>query len=344
MVKKNNRLTLVMFLILALVFTVVAPVTSVRAARNNSKLRIGLLKLSSSAPLFIGLSKGFFKDEGLDMDVQWFEAAQPIAVATASNKIDIGATGITASFFNMIAGGQKLLIVAGKGRECKGFPSDAIVVATGLWNNGVRKIKDLKGKRIGITQIGSTFHYVIGRLLEAKGLSLNDVELVPLGSISAITASLQSRQIDAGVVPEPNSSQAIRAGYAKLITQAGDVIDYQSSAIFFSPDLVKNDRELAIKFLKAYIKTTRYYYDAVLTKKPGEHFGEVVDIIAKYTGSPADNIKVSLPYIDRNGDLLSNDIQTQIDWYFSHKMIEQSIASKEVADTTLWNEALKQMK
>ena len=342
--KKNNRLTFVMFLILTLVFTAVAPVTSIHAARNDSKLRIGLLKLSSSAPIFIGLSKGFFKDEGLDMDVQWFQAAQPIAVATASNKIDIGATGITASLFNMIAGGQKLLIVADKGREYKGFSSSAVVVTTDLWNKGVHKIKDLKGKRLGITQTGSTFHYMIGRLLEAKGLSLNDVELVPLGSIGAVIASLQSKQIDAAIVNEPNTSQAIRDGYAKLITQVGDVIDYQTSAIFFSSDLLKNDRELAIKFLKAYIKSTRYYYDAALTKKPGEHFDEVVDIIAKYTGSPVDNIKAALPYMDRNGKLLSKDIQTQIDWYLSHKMIEQSIDSKDVVDTTLWNEALKQVK
>ena len=315
---------------------------------ETKKISIGLLKLTSSAPVFIGIEKGFFTEEGLNLDVQWFEAAHPIAVATASNKVDIGATGITASLYNMVTGGQKLSIVADKGREQKGYSSSALLVASDLWGQGIQNIEQMKGKRIGITQTGSTYHYMIGRLLEAKGLSLTDVEIVPLGKMGALMAALQSKQIDAVILNEPNISAVLAAGYGKLVSQVGDVIDYQTSGIFFSPELMK-DKVNAVRFLKGYIKASRYYYDAVLTQKdgkvvPGPNYDEVVGIIAKYTGAPLKDVKTGLPYMDREGKLLTNDIQTQIDWYASHKMLEKSLNASLVTDTALFEEALKQVK
>src|SRR5690606_22092636 len=110
----------------------------------------------------------------------WFDAAQPIAVATTSGDVDVGATGITASLYNMVAGGEELLIVADKGREQAGYSSTAILVPN---DSDVERVDQLEGKRIGITQTGSTYHYMAGRVLEEYGLSVDDVELVPLNSI-----------------------------------------------------------------------------------------------------------------------------------------------------------------
>lgn len=317
-------------------------------AEAVKKLNVGMLKLTSSAPLFIGIEKGFFKEQGLDLNVEWFEAAHPIAVATASNKVDIGATGITASLFNMVSGGQKLSIVADKGREQKGYSSSAVLVTTELWQNGVRSIEQLKGKRIGITQTGSTFHYMIGRLLATKGLSLSDVELVPLGKLGSLMASLESKQVDAVILNEPNITKVEKAGYGKVMVQVGDVIDYQTSALFFSPKLMQ-DKDTGVRFMKGYIKASRYYYDAALVKEngklvPGKNFDEVVQIIAKYTGAPVEDIKAGLPYMDRDGKLLAQDIGVQIDWYLKNKMIEKAVDAKQVVDTALFEEALRQVK
>lgn len=314
---------------------------------ENKKVSTGVLKLTSSAPIFVGIEKGFFKQQGIDLDVQWFDAAQPIAIATASNKVDIGATGITAALYNMVAGGQNLAIVADKGQEHKGYSSNSVLVRTDLWDKGVRKIEDLKGKKIGITQMGSTYHYMIGRLLEKHGLSLNDVSLIPLHSMTGIMETLKSGQIDAAIVGEPNLTKVLKDGYGKQITSVGDDIDYQVSAIFFSPNFLK-DKDTAVRFLKGYIQAERYYYDAALVQKegksaPGANFDEVVSIIAKYTGAPVNDIKSGLPYIDRDGKLLASDIQTQIDWYLSHKMIDKAVNASQIVNTSLWDEALKQV-
>lgn len=341
---KKNKVLVFLLLILSISLLL----TGCSQAPAKKKVSIAALKLTSSAPIFIGIEKGFFKDEGIELEVQWFDAAQPIAVATASNKVDIGATGITASLFNMVAGGQQLSLVADKGREQKGYSSSAVVVTTELWEQGARNIADLKGKRIGITQAGSTFHYMIGRLLEANGLTLNDVQIVPLAKVSALMAALQSKQVDAVILNEPNIGKVVSAGYGKVLVSVGDVMDYQTSAIFFSPDFVK-DKDTAIRFLKGYIKATRYYYDAVLARKEGNpagggNYDEVINIIAKYTGAPAADIKAGLPYIDRDGKLLVDDIQTQITWYVNHQMIDKPIVSSQIVNTALWEEALRQVK
>lgn len=317
------------------------------APQQVTKVSVGILKLTSTAPIFIGMEKGYFKEQGIELDPQWFDAAHPIAVATASNKVQVGATGITASLFNMVAGGQKLSIVADKGREQKGYSSSALLMRTDLWDAGAKKLEDLKGKRVGITQTGSTFHYMLGRLLETKGLKLSDVEVVPLGKLSSVMAALQGKQVDAVILNEPNITKMDKAGHGRVVVQVGDVIAYQTSAIFFAPDFIK-DRDVAARFLAAYIKSSRYYYDATLVKKdgkrvPGANYDEVIGIIAKYTGAPAADIKLGLPYMDRDGKLLEGDIQTQIDWYFGQKMLEKKVSAAQVVDMKIWEEALKKV-
>lgn len=299
-----------------------------------------MLRLTSSAPLFIAMDKGFFAEEGIEIEPQWFDAAHPIAVSTASSKVDVGATGITASLYNMAANGQKLGIVADKGREQKGYSSSALLVTTDNYNAGVKSLKDLKGKRIGITQKGSTFHYMLGRMLETQGMSLNDVEIVPLSKLSAVMAALESKQIDGCILNEPNITKVQKAGYGKLVVQVGDVIPYQTSAIFYSPDFMKN-KDAAVRFMRAYNKACNYYYEAAVEKKDAKKLEEVVNIVAKYVKAPAEDIKAGLPYIDKDGKLLVSDIATQIKWYTDNKMISGTLDAKDVANTSFLDEALK---
>ena len=310
------------------------------APKEKAKVSMALLRLTSSAPLFIAMDKGFFAEENLEVTPQWFDAAHPIAVATASSQVDVGATGITASLFNMAASGQKLAIVADKGREQKGYSSSALIVTADNYANGVTSLEALKGKRVGITQKGSTFHYMIGRMLETKGMKLDDVQLIPLGKLSAVMAALESKQIDAAILNEPNISKVQRAGYGKMVVQVGDLIPYQTSAVFYSPNFVKNE-DAAVRFMKAYNKAVNYYYDAAIAKKDAKQLDEVVAIVSKYVKAPVEDIKLGLPYIDRDGKLLSSDIATQIEWYASHGMLKGKLDAKDVANISFLEKAMK---
>lgn len=314
------------------------------SSNEETDVDIGMLKLTSSAPLFIAIEKGFFEEENINLNVEWFDAAQPIAVATTGGSVDVGATGITASLYNMVAGGEELLIVADKGREQAGYSSTALMVSE---DSSIENVEDLKGKEIGITQTGSTFHYMAGRILEEHGLSTDDVELVPLNSIPGLMETLESEQVDAVLLNEPNITRVENDGYGKVITQVGDEIEYQTSGLFFSKNFSENE-DVAHRFLKAYIKATQYYYDAVLVKEddeivPGENYDEVIDIIADYTDQEPEIIKNGLPYMDRDGELLTSDIQTQADWYYKEGLIEQEMDADDILNPDLLKKALDEL-
>jgi len=309
-------------------------------SKEKAKVSLALLRLTSSAPLFIAMEKGYFAEENIDISPEWFDAAQPIAVATASGKVDVGATGITASLYNMAAAGQKIAIVADKGREEKGFSSSALLVTKTLYDSGVNSVKTIKGKRIGITQKGSTFHYMLGRILEVNDLSLNDIELVPLGKLSAIMAALQSGQIDGCILNEPNITKVETAGYGKTVVQIGELIPYQTSGIFFSSSFTQK-QDLAVRFMRAYVKACNYYYDNAIKNVSPEKKAEIINIISKYTNAPEADVKLGLPYIDRNGELLSSDIKTQIDWYRDHDMLKGNLQADQIVNTTFLEKALK---
>lgn len=70
-------------------------------AEAADKVRIGLLKLSSAAPLYLAKERGYFEQDGIEADFKFFDAAVPIAVAAVSGDIDIGFTGFTAAFYNL---------------------------------------------------------------------------------------------------------------------------------------------------------------------------------------------------------------------------------------------------
>jgi len=122
----------------------------------------------------------------------------------------------------------------------------------------------------------------------------------------------------------------------------GDHLPYQIAAIFYGEKLMKN-RPAAISFMKGYIRSCRYYYDHTLTKKEGIAYQEILDLIAKYTEEKTDAIALALPYNDRNGELLTDDIQKQLDWYFKNGMVSKKMSGSEMVDLSFYKEALQQL-
>ncbi|HEV8226587.1 MAG TPA: ABC transporter substrate-binding protein [Methylomirabilota bacterium] len=316
-----------------------------RSALADSTVKIGALKLSSSAPLFIGVDKGLFKEYGIEPELVFFQAAAPIATALATGQIDVGATGITAALYNIVLGGEQIWLVADKGREWPGYPLTGIVVQKELYDAGLRQIADLKGKRVGITTLGSTFHYSLGNILEKSGLKLDDVRVVPLQTMPAAIEALKGKQVDAILLPQPFPGTAEAQGFGKILFWAGDLHPWQTVAVFYSRKFAA-DRKRAIAFMKGYVKASRYYYDAVLTQKdgrpvPGANYDEVVRIVAKYTEARPEVIRLGFPFQDRNARLLVTDIERQMKWWTDNGFMKRTIPLKGIVDTSFVEEAAK---
>lgn len=314
-------------------------------APAQETVKVGVLKLTSSAPLFIGVEKGFFKEFGVEPQLVFFQAAAPIAAALAAGQIEVGATGLTAALYNIVLGGETLWIVADKGREWPGYPLVAILVQKELWDRGIRSVADLKGRRIGVTTLGSTFHFHIGNILEKQGMKLEDVKVVPLQAMAASMEALKGKQVDAIMVPQPFPGRAEREGFGKILAWAGDLYPWQIATIFYSKGFAAA-RARAVGFMKGYVKAARYYHDAVLVQRdgrvvPGANYDEVVGITARYTGARPEIIRLGFPYMDRNGRLLVTDIDKQMAWWAAHGFIKRPIPLRDVVDTSFVEEAVR---
>src|SRR6266480_6566833 len=89
------------------------------------KAKVGVLRLSSSAPVFIAQDKGYFREAGLDIELKFFDAAQPIAVATTSGDVDFGVTAFTAGLYNLAGKGTLKVDRRHEPREA-GFSPDRL--------------------------------------------------------------------------------------------------------------------------------------------------------------------------------------------------------------------------
>src|SRR5271155_2197925 len=258
------------------------------------KAKVGVLRLSSSAPVFIAQDKGYFRDAGLDVDLKFFDAAQPIAVATASGDVDFGITAFTAGLYNL-AGKGALKVIGGMSREKAGYPLIGYFASNNAYAAGLKTPRDLAGKRIAVTQIGSSFHYSLGLLADKYGFKLSDVKVLPMQSLSNAAAALKGETVDAALLPASTARGLIDAGGAKLLGWVGDETPWQLGAVFASPKTLA-DKPLVTRLLAVLDRADREYHDVILASVSdgkaaiNDKTRPLLEIIAKYTNLPVDQV------------------------------------------------------
>ncbi|PDT78157.1 ABC transporter substrate-binding protein [Bradyrhizobium sp. C9] len=303
---------------LALAGLLVWAASGIARADDLLKAKIGVLRLSSSAPVFIAQDKGYFRDAGLDVELKFFDAAQPIAVATASGDVDFGVTAVTAGLYNL-AGKGTLKVIGGMSREKAGYPLIGYFASNNAYAAGLKTPKDLAGKRVAVTQVGSSFHYSLGLLADKYGFKLSDVKIVPLQSLSNAAAALKGETVDAALLPVSTARTLIDANGAKLLGWVGDETPWQLGAIFASPKTLTN-AQLVTKLLTALTRADHEYHDVILTAiKDGvapinDKTKPLLEIIAKYTNLPVAQVVGNCAYIDPDGKLDVKNVDNQIKW------------------------------
>jgi NitT/TauT family transport system substrate-binding protein len=291
------------------------------------KAKVGVLRLSSSAPVFIAQDKGYFRDAGLDIDLKFFDAAQPIAVATTSGDVDFGITAFTAGLYNL-AGKGTLKVIGGMSREKAGYPLIGYFASNNAYAAGLKAPRDLAGKRIAVTQIGSSFHYSLGLLADKYGFKLSDVKVLPMQSLSNAAAALKGETVDAALLPVSTARKLIDDGGAKLLGWVGDETPWQLGAVFASPKTLIN-KPLVTKLLAALERADREYHDEILAavtdgKAPiNEQTRPLLEIIAKYTNLPLEQVVGNCAYIDPDGKLDVKNVANQIAWLQSQGFVDK---------------------
>lgn len=296
-------------------------------AEDALKARIGVLRLSSSAPVFIAQDKGYFREAGLAVELRFFDAAQPIAVATTSGDVDFGITAFTAGLYNL-AGKGVLKVIGGMSREKPGYPLIGYFASNNACASGLKTPRDLAGKRVAMTQVGSSFHYSLGLLADKYGFKLADVRIVPLQSLSNAAAALKGETVDAALLPISTARKLMDEGGAKFLGWVGDETPWQLGAVFASPKTLAN-KTLVTRLLGALAKADREYHDVILAAmKDGAapinaETKPLLEIIAKYTNLPVEQVVGNCAYIDPDGKLDVKNVDNQIKW-----MQEQGFVDK----------------
>lgn len=311
-------------------------------ARAADPLRLGLLRTLSPAPFYLAQERGYFRDEGIDLTFRFFDSAQPIAAAAVSGDIDVGVTALTGGFFNL-AGKGTLKVIGGALHEEKGYDGAAILASDKAFDSGLTSVDKLPGHSFAITQYGSSFQYMMGRIAEARGFDLKSVTLRPVQQISNMVAALTSGQVDATIAIASMAKPLAASGQAHILAWAGDIVPYQITAVFTTPAMIANKPDVLRHFAAAYQRGVSDYREAFLRLDAAGH--PVVDektdaaipLLTKYvfTGDPDARRKIleGVGYYDAGGALDVADVLNQVRWFRAQGLVKGSADPAAMLDT-----------
>jgi NitT/TauT family transport system substrate-binding protein len=305
------------------------------AAAQLAPMKIGVLRLASQAPFFMGVEKGYFADAGVDAELVFFDAAVPATLAVASDDVDIAVIGFTPAFFNLAYFGG-LVVIAGHSREVPGFRNTGVYASTRAWAAGVRTMADMRGRVIGLTTLGSTNHYAVARIAERYGFDINDNHLVPAQGLGNLAAMLMGNQIDVASGASTSFMGLIAEGKAHLIGWAGDEVPFQTTGLAASPRTIMEKRAALQAVIDSYERGAAEYSAVLLDKNADGTFkdqakaDELLALISRYTSAPPRVIAQSLAYIDSRLDVGS--IYEMVEWYRGQRMIEKDTDVAQLID------------
>ncbi|MEH6476050.1 MAG: ABC transporter substrate-binding protein [Sneathiella sp.] len=312
----------------------------VTTAVAADKITVGALRFTSHSPTFIAYEKGYFKAEGLDVELKFFQAAQPIAVAIASGDIDFGVTALSGGFYSLADKGA-LKVIGGLMAEKKGAPGNMILASNKAYDAGLKTPADLKGKSWAMTQQGSSFHYMAGIIAQNNGFAVTDMKLKPLQKVGSMIGALKSGQVDAMAIVPHIASALARGGAAKIIGKIQDMSDYQVTTIFTSTKNTTDNRDVVARFMKAYAKGIADY-DAVMQNQAKDPAAtdEMVNLIHKYVYASkpiekaAPSIKAGAVYLNSGAALNVADVAKQLAWFQAHKLAPASLTVEKMVDAS----------
>ncbi|MGC1411649.1 MAG: ABC transporter substrate-binding protein [Acetobacteraceae bacterium] len=312
------------------------------AAAKADPLRLGLLHTLSPAPFYIAQERGYFRDEGVDVTFRFFEAAQPIAAAAVAGDIDVGVTALTGGFFNLAEKGT-LKVIGGGLHEQRGYEGSAILASNAAYAAGLTSPAKLGGHSFAITQYGSSFHYMLGRIAEAEHFDVASVTLRPVQQIANMVAAVGSGQVDATIAIASMAKPLAASGQAHIIGWAGDIVPYQITALFTTSQMITQHADLLHRFARAYRKGVADYRAAFLRLdaqgRPiiDAKTDAVIPLIGKYvfTGDPhaRDKIIDGVGYYDEGAALDVADVVAQLAWFRAQGLVKGDAGPQSLIDT-----------
>lgn len=312
-----------------------ATATSASAA-DLIPIKIGVVQTLAVGPIFVADERGYFRDEGLDAKITFFDAAQPIAIAAASGDIDFGCTGMAAAFYSL-AGQGTLRIIAGGNREMPGFKNASYIASNRAYDAGFTSLKQLAGKTVAVTQFGSQLHYDLGLAAEKYKIPLKDIHIAALQTNTNVSSALAGGQVDLGVFPVTPTMALLSKNEVHLLGWVGDEAPYsQANTAFTSTKIANEKRDTVERFLRAFKRGAKDYHDAFADdqehRRDGPTAEAIIAILAKYTKQRVDTISTAIPWLDAQLRLDVKDVRHQIEWFTQQGQMKAGVDPGAIID------------
>lgn len=308
------------------------------ASAADTAINVGALRFTSHAASFVAYERGYFKEEGLDVTFKFFQAAQPMAVAVASKDVDYAVTAISGGLISLAEKGAAK-VIGGALMEESGIDGQKILVSDAAFKSGITSPAQLDGKTWGITQAGSSFHYMGAKVAAKEGITL---KYKPLQKTGAVIGAIKSGQIDSWSIVPHIAKPLSGAGAVHIVGDVADYItDYQVTVVFTSADNAANEREKTEAFLRAFSKGAADFNAALVDKTAGDDAAEeMVKLVHKYVYTDreyekaAPSIRNGAMRISENAAINLESVKDQLDWFQSEKLVKDSITMDTLVDTS----------
>ncbi|MBC7602653.1 MAG: ABC transporter substrate-binding protein, partial [Ramlibacter sp.] len=193
---------------------VAAPALRAQPKLEKSKLAIAVGGKAAFyyLPLTISEQLGFFKAEGLDVEISDFAGGAKALQALVGGSADV-VSGAYEHTINMQSKNQHIMSIVQMGRA----PQIAMGISTKAMPN-YKSLADLKGKKIGVSAPGSSTNMVANLVLSRAGIKATDVSFVGVGTAAGALAALRSGQIDAMSNTDPVMTMLEQKGEVKIVS------------------------------------------------------------------------------------------------------------------------------
>jgi NitT/TauT family transport system substrate-binding protein len=244
MFKLMHRVSLV---VLAAVLAAIA-VSCVPAKPEEPKLKLALIPVLDTIPIFIAQQNGYFAEQGITVETIPVKSPQERDVLVTTGQVDGVVTDLqSVGLLNKDA--PKLKAVYTSRRPFPNAPMFRILAGP---KTAINAPADLKGVPIGISA-NTVMEYLTDRMLAGEGLKPEEIAKIEIGQIPVRFEQLMNGNIQAAALPDPLAQGAMAAG-AKLIVDDSKYDDLSQSVLTFTTDTLNTKPATVKKFLVAWEK------------------------------------------------------------------------------------------
>lgn len=223
----------------------------------QTKLRLGLIPIYDTLPVWVGRDEGYFKEAGIDLELVATAGGAVAIPAMEGGSIEIAYSDVV-TIMRAAARGLKLRIIAAAANISPTPERDGTRFMT-LNRSPIEKLSDLKGKKVAVNLIGNMAHLYTLAALDRVGVAPGQYTLVEF-PYPQIPDALLNGQVDAAYVVDPMVSMLRKTGKVRDLGSTVHAVhpNFRVSSFVVSQRWLDQNQEAARRFQRAYNRASEY--------------------------------------------------------------------------------------